>query len=278
MSKGAKGVVANIPYVNTIPFFTTVPTNPIPALPPSNATQLNQVFGAINQIAAAANLPSRFITLTTDDGNPKTIEVTNPLLIFDESLQSLSNQIAAVLTPVVGGQTATFLGNLYGRARHAKKAKDGSFEDYVLLTTRGILTPPNNIQAGVPSPFNVQGISYPLQDGRVLTNAEVTELKTATDAYNATIKGLAEAKGLAFVDANSILNKVYKTGIRFGNFQLTSTYVTGGAFSLDGIHPSSRGYAFIANEFMKAINTTYGSTFRPVDLSLYPIQFPATIN
>ena len=278
VAKGAKGVVANIPYVNTIPFFTTVPTNPIPALPTSNATQLNQVFGAINQIAEAANLPPRFIILTTDDGNPKTIEVTNPLLIFDESLQSLSNQIAAVLTPVVGGQTATFLGNLYGRARHAKKAKDGSFEDYVLLTTRGILTPPNNIQAGVPSPFNVQGISYPLQDGRVLTNAEVTELKTATDAYNATIKGLAEAKGLAFVDANSILNKVYKTGIRFGNFQLTSTYVTGGAFSLDGIHPSSRGYAFIANEFMKAINTTYGSTFRPVDLSLYPIQFPATIN
>ena len=274
-AKGAKGVIANIPYVNTIPFFTAVPINPIPALPSANAGQLNQVFGAINQIAAAANLPARFKVLTADDGIASTIEAANPLLIFDESLQSLSNEIAAVLTPVVGGQTAMFLGNLYGKARHAQ---NGTSQDYILLTTRGILTPPNNIQAGVPSPFNVQGVSYPLQDSRVLTNAEVEELKIATDAYNATIKGLADAKGLAFVDANAVLNTVYKTGIRFGNFQITSTYVTGGAFSLDGVHPSARGYALIANEFMKAINATYGSTFRPVDLSLYPIQFPATIN
>ena len=42
---------------------------------------------------------------------------------------------------------------------------------------------------------------------------------------------------------------------------LKSNLATGGAFSLDGVHPTARGYAFIANEFMKAIDVTYGSNF-----------------
>ena len=49
---GAKGVVANIPYVNTVPFFYYSTYKPIPAtsIPVSSSAQLNQLFGAINQI------------------------------------------------------------------------------------------------------------------------------------------------------------------------------------------------------------------------------------
>jgi hypothetical protein len=57
---------------------------------------------------------------------------------------------------------------------------------------------------------------------------------------------------------------------------MTAQYVTGGAFSLDGVHPSARGYALIANKFLEAINAKYGSTFKPVDLGTYPIQYPAS--
>ncbi|MNY80078.1 hypothetical protein D3C86_2209820 [compost metagenome] len=58
---------------------------------------------------------------------------------------------------------------------------------------------------------------------------------------------------------------------------MSSTYVTGGAFSLDGVHPSGRGYGLIANIFIDAINAKYGSTLRHVDLALYPIQYPASL-
>ena len=110
-ANGAKGVVGNIPDVASAPFFTTVPTNPIPGLPAANAGQLNQLFGAINQICAATGQPARFQTVVADDGNAATTEA-NPLLIADETLVNLSGPITSTLTPVLGATTATFLGNL----------------------------------------------------------------------------------------------------------------------------------------------------------------------
>lgn len=269
---GRKGVIANLPYVNTLPYFTTVPTNPIPALPAASAGQLNLIFGGINQITTAISLPNRFVTLTTDDGNPATVEATNPLLIIDETLPNLSVQITGALTPVLGAQTAAFVGSLYGQARHA--TNNSTSKDFILLPTRSIISPPNNIQPGVPSPFNAIGVTYPLQDASVLTAAEAQEIKVATDAYNATIQTAASANGLGFVDTKAIMDKLSTTGIVADNYTLTSAYVTGGTFSLDGVHPSPRGYAYIANQFLIAINAAYGSNFKGVNVGTYRIMYP----
>lgn len=269
-----KGVVCNIPYVTSVPFFTTVAFNQIPALPAANATSLNQLFGAINQIAAAGTLPARFKTITVNDGDATTIEANNPLLIIDQTLVDLSPTITAALTPGYGAATAGYIASIFGRARHATK------NDFVLLTTGAILSPLNDANVrkvngvALPPPFNINGISYPLQDSEVLTAAEVMEIKTATDAYNVTIKSLATAKGLAFVDTNSFLNTVATTGISANGYTIKSTYPAGGAFSLDGIHPCARGYALIANKVMEAINATYGSNLKPVDLTKYRVQYP----
>lgn len=269
---GAKGVIANIPDVTSVPFFTTVPTNPIPGLPTASAAQLNQLFGAINQIAAAGGLPSRFATLVADDGNASTVE-SNPLLIVDETLPNLATSITAVLTPTLGAPTAGFLGNLYGRARHAKNTP-ATAKDYILLSARGVI---GTTQTGAPSPFNTVGVSYPMQDNTTLTIAEVAEVKTATTAYNASILAIATAKGLAFVDANAIMNQVAATGISSNFVTVGSTYVTGGAFSLDGVHPSPRGYALIANKFIEAINAKFGSNFKGTNLGLYRILYPSML-
>jgi hypothetical protein len=266
-ANGSKGVVANIPYVTSVPFFTTVPTNPIPGLPVASTAQLNQLFGGINAALGGAGLPARFATLVSDDGNPTTIEA-NPLLIKDESLINISTQITAALTPVLGELTAGYLGGLYGQARHASNV--ASSRDYILLAARGVI---GTTQAGAPSPFNTVGVSYPMQDSTTLTASETAEIKIATDAYNAKIKELANSNNLAFVDANAALNQVANGGISGNGFNVISTYVSGGAFSLDGVHPSPRGYAVIANAFLNAINEKYGSNFKSVDLSKYRIMF-----
>ncbi len=270
-ANGAKGVVANIPYVTSVPFFTTVPTDAIPGLPATSAGQLNQLFGGINAALTANGLPTRFQTLVADDGNPATIE-KNPLLIKDETLLNISAQITAALTPSLGAPTATYLGSIYGQARHASNAM--STKDYILLTARTII---GTTQSGAPSPFNTIGVSYPMQDNTTLTASETAEVKVATDAFNATIQALAISKGLAFVDANAVLNQVATSGYTANAFNVTSAYVTGGGFSLDGVHPSPRGYALIANKFLEAINSTYGSNFKAVDLGLYRILFPAML-
>lgn len=270
-ANGAKGVVANIPYVSTVPFFTTVPTNPIPGLSPSQAGQLNQLFGAINQITTALGQPNRFQMLVTDDGNPATVE-SNPLLIVDETQADLSLYITSALTPVLGAPTATAVGNLYGRARHASNAP--ASKDYILLTARTII---GTNQTGAPAPFNVIGVSYPMQDSTTLTASEAAEIKTATDLFNTSISTLANAKGLAFFDANATLTQLNNGGLVGNGYTLTSTYVTGNAFSLDGVHPSPKGYAMIANKFLEAINAKYGSNFKGVNLGNYQILYPSSM-
>jgi hypothetical protein len=269
---GRKGVVANLPYVSTLPIFTAVPTNPIPALTAAQSGPLNQLFGAINQIAAAANQPARFVTITTDDNNPATIESSNPLLIVDETLVDLSVYIKNALSPLYGVPTATYLGNLYGQTRHAKN--ETSDRDYILLTARSYISPPNNIETSSPSPFNVRGVSFPLPDNLVLTIDEASKIKVATDSYNTTITNAATNSNLALFDAKETMRQLSSTGINANGYTLTSTYVTGGAFSLDGVHPSPRGYALIANKFIEAINAKYGSNLKGVSLYDYRIMFP----
>jgi len=67
------------------------------------------------------------------------------------------------------------------------------------------------------------------------------------------------------------------TGFSDGDFTLTASLVSGGAVSLDGFHPTSRGYGLIANEFMKAIDAAYGSNFEAsanlVDIGDFPTNY-----
>ncbi|RRJ93935.1 SGNH/GDSL hydrolase family protein [Flavobacterium macacae] len=265
---GRKGVVANLPYINTLPFFTTVPYNPVP-LDEATATQLNtQLLGPVKQILTALGEGDRIATLTAGSANP--------LLIRDESLVNYATQITgALMAGGVSQAQAGLMGSLYGQARHTKKLANGSFTDFVLLTSRAVIGTP---QAGVPAPFNTVGVTYPMEDKRILTGTEVAEIKVATDAYNVTIKNAADANGLALVDTYGIMNQLLNGGVRYGNIHISASFITGGAFSLDGIHPSPRGYAYIANKFLEAIEEAYGSSIPELNIGNYTVQYGQTIN
>lgn len=241
---GAKGVVANIPYVTSIPFFTTVKYNAA-TLTAAQASALNSGYATYNgglQLAKNANL------ITEQERLARTItfaEGANALVMVDEYLTNLSG-----------------LG--------LPNYRQATASDYILLSSGGV-----SAQTYLPAG---NGTQFPLADKWVLSKSEVEELKTATDAYNVTIKSLATSKGLAFVDANAVLAQVASpVGYTANNYNITSTYVTGGAFSLDGVHPGPRGYALIANKFLEAINATYGSNLKAVDLSKYRIMYPASL-
>lgn len=264
-SGGAKGVVANLPYVTTAPFFTYIATNPVPL----NAAQigaLNPLFGAMNNMLALAGQPARFQSLT--------VSSSNPLLIADEML---AYDATALFTggftqagyPVA---TAAFLGNLYGKARHASNA--AASRDYILLTAGATI---GTTKAGYPATNSTIGVTFPMEDKATLTASEVALIKSATDAYNAKIKAVATAKGLAFVDANALMTQVAGSGFSANGFTVTSAFITGGGFSTDGVHPSPRGYAVLANKFIEAINKTYGSNLKGVDLGNYRILFPKAL-
>lgn len=241
-ANGAKGVVANLPYVTTLPYFTTVPFNPLP-LTAEVAGMLNAGYAQYNGGLQYAQSQGLLNAAEVAKRSIKFAAGQNAVVIVDSYLTDLS----AYAIPSY---------------RQATKA------DLLVLTSRTFI----GTQVG-DNPAAINGASVPLADKWVLTDNEITEVKTATDAFNKTIEAAAATYNLAFVDTKKTMTQLSTGGISFGNYQMTSAYVTGGAFSLDGVHPGARGYALIANIFIAAINTKYDATLQPVDLAKYQIQY-----
>lgn len=269
-ANGADGIVANIPDVTALPFFNTVPFAPLspanPAFGPQIPT-LNATFAQLNQVFAFLGVPERSIVFSSTEASA--------LVIKDDSLPNLSAQITAVLMGGgVDAGTASVLGFLYGQARQANA------DDLMVLTSRTIIAQLNQTafatlqQLGLPAAtagqLSINGVTFPLEDQWVLTPSEQQAVRNATIAYNSTISALAAQFDLAFVDANLFLTAVADTGIPLSDgSRVTAAFATGGGFSLDGVHPSPRGYALIANEFIKAVNQKFGANLPGVN----PLDF-----
>ena len=114
----------------------------------------------------------------------------------------------------------------------------------------------------------------PLPNEFVLDEGEVNRVRAHTQALNNIIKNLASNYGFGVVDMYSFLGTL-KSGYTFNGVDFSASYIEGGAFSLDGVHPNTKGYAIVANEFIRVINEKYGSTIPPVDVNAYNgIIFP----
>lgn len=242
-AKGAKGVIANLPNITSLPYFTTVPYNPV-ALPADKAAQLNAGYAVYN---GGLQQMKKLGLLSADEVTKRTINFvagSNAVVIVDSYLTNLS---------------------AYGLPsyRHATK------EDLVVLTAMNFIgTLVNQDQT------KVNGVSVPLEDKWVLTKEEIAEVAKATKSYNETIKEVAASKDLALLDTEILMTQIAGAGISANGFTMKSTFVTGGTFSLDGVHPSPRGYALIANKFIEVINAKYGSNLNGVNIGNYPVLFP----
>ena len=118
------------------------------------------------------------------------------------------------------------------------------------------------------------GSLKPIPDQYVLTAAEIGNITNAVLAYNAIIKNLADAKGIAHIDAYTYLRSL-TSGVKINEVSYNTALVTGNVFSLDGIHFSPRGNALAANLFIEAINRKYNATIPTVDPNAYNgVLFP----
>ncbi|MXN92047.1 G-D-S-L family lipolytic protein [Flavobacterium sp. Sd200] len=241
---GAKGVVCTIPNVTSIPYFTTVPYNPV-ALDAATATALNAGFAQYNgglQVARAANL------ISAEEVTRRTINFAagnNAVTIVDESLTNLS----ALGLPSYRQATAS---------------------DLIVLPASSFIGTRVNDNAQM-----INGVSVPLADQWVLIPSEITLINNATTNFNNSIKSIAAAKNLAVADMNAILNTLV-SGLRTDDGQIyTANYfsvstVNTVLFSLDGVHPNARGYALVANEIIKVINEHYKAKLPAVTAGYYP--------
>ncbi|MGA3245298.1 MAG: SGNH/GDSL hydrolase family protein [Bacteroidota bacterium] len=110
----------------------------------------------------------------------------------------------------------------------------------------------------------------PWPNALVLDATEQTNCTNAINAFNATIASVAAANGAAVVDFFAFFNNVAANGYSLAGETYTTAYIEGGLFSLDGVHPSSRGYGIVANEYIKVMNAKFGMSIPLVDISQIP--------
>lgn len=205
---GAKGVVANIPSVTNIPYFTTVLVNDIKA--------------RIKAVNTSASLYIR-------TGAGVTREATSSDLLLLTSLSAI-------------GQTT----------------------------------------AGSPFPAGTgisPALSNPLDSKYVLDSDEVQVVQTHTQNLNTKIAEAAAAHQIPVANINALFNSIQpkdgKATLYINAVGTTPAFISGNLFSLDGVHPTPRGYAVVANEFIKTINAFYGSNIPQVNPNNYrAVLFP----
>jgi lysophospholipase L1-like esterase len=249
-SIGAQGVVANIANPLLLPYFAVVPYNAVP-LDAGTAALLNQGFapynGGLLQMEAFGLITSVERILRTINF----VEGQNAVTLVDEYLTDLSG---------------------FGLPSYRQATEI----DLLPLTAQFII---GTTVGG--NPLQINGVSVPLDDQWVLTPNEQTEVENATAAFNAIIEAAATQAGFGFVDIENIMGQLATIGVPSGDFRPTSEYVLGGALSLDGVHTNARGNALIANEFLKAIDATYGSNFVEAealnDIGNYPTNYSSQL-
>jgi lysophospholipase L1-like esterase len=263
-----KGAVANFPDIFVMPHFTAVSYNPIP-LDAATAGAVSAGFAGYNLAldglvanaaafgitdALKAQILTRKVTFTATTNN-------TPLLI-DQSLANLG--------PYFDGLKAA--GQLTDAQRSALKpyqqVRQTTPSDILPLATGSIL---GTTVGG--NPLLVNGVSVPLADRYVITPVERDSINNARASFNATVAAVAAANSsrVALVDVDAGM----KTFVTQQAAVLNAVTLTpkidppSGIYSEDGLHPNSRGYAFIGTFFVQAINATFGASIPLPNVALY---------
>jgi hypothetical protein len=107
--------------------------------------------------------------------------------------------------------------------------------------------------------------SGPLPNGGVLTAAEASIVRARVNDFNRVIAEQAAAHEAVLVDIHTLTETFRERGVVVGGQRLTTEFL-GGIFSLDAVHPTNTGYALIANEFIKAMNSRASAGVPPVNV------------
>ncbi|MDH5526065.1 MAG: SGNH/GDSL hydrolase family protein [Nitrospirota bacterium] len=129
----------------------------------------------------------------------------------------------------------------------------------------------NPLGLGLAGAFMGAGLALP--DEAVVDAAELATVQAATSAMNAHIAAMATATGSTLVDVNGLMNDIDANGYAVGGQVLTTDFL-GGLFTLDGIHPTNTAHAVLANAFIDALNTRYGTGMDAVDVLDVALEDP----
>ncbi len=118
------------------------------------------------------------------------------------------------------------------------------------------------------------GSIKPIPREYVLTTDELQNIRNTTERYNYIIKLKAQERAMALVDMDMFF-KSLESGMTYNGIEYSTEFVSGGAFSLDGLHLNPRGNALLANHVITSVNNYYKATIPQTDANKYPgVKFP----
>ena len=168
-----------------------------------------------------------------------------------------TESVGQPLITLVGGRVAP----LVGTSTYAPwRALGGPYANYATAQALGIDS---------TQPFGLHPAN-PFPNAYVLDSLEQTIAVQAVANFNETIATVAAANNAKLVDFHGFFNEVASHGVVVSGQTMTTAYITGGLFSLDGVHPSSRGYGVIANKWIEVMNREYGMSIPAVDIAAIP--------
>ncbi|MDH3252435.1 MAG: SGNH/GDSL hydrolase family protein [Ignavibacteria bacterium] len=199
---GAGIVIANVPDLTSLPFFTTVPSQGLVLTRQGQVDSLNAAYAALG---ITFSIGQNGFVAFTGSGAPRK------------------------LTP----------------------------SEFVLFTV-----PQDSLRlAG-------WGSRQPIPNQYALDTDEIATAQQAIVSFNASIDSLAANRNIGVVDIRTFLATIRQSGLYITGLGTFSTaFITGGLFSYDGVNPSSRGHAIVANELIKVINARFNASIPPVPVA-----------
>jgi lysophospholipase L1-like esterase len=177
------------------------------------------------------------------------------------------------LPVLIGGQEVPLIAELGDGTVGPLPA--GSF---VLLAYSGQISSGFGIPAalGVDPRFGaLPNLGKPLLDAWTLTPAEAAQITARAVEFNQVITESATARNIPVADIKGLFDRFNAPpsasnpggGYHVGPFTFSSSFITGGLFSLDGFHLSDAGYTFFGNQYIRTINQAYGTQIPVAGLS-----------
>ncbi len=301
-SQGGKGVVATIPDIILAPFFTAMPWNGL-ELDATIAVAATQFYAfAIDTTV----LKMVEVEVIMESATQLVYQGTYDEAIAGGATEEQAEAIAEAFLESTDGQAAVASANDLISVDYYQKKPDHPFYPITeqkksniiaLLNNAGLIPTfsegPNPFVIEVPvtasNPIGIrqmkegelvlltallngfltgQAALFPMPDRYILTSDEMKNINDYTDDFNDIIRGYASSTDIAIFETNEILAKV-KEGIWTDGVNVNGDFLTGGAFSLDGIHLTPRGYSIVANGFIELINSNFDANLSPVIINNY---------
>jgi len=262
-----KIALLNIPDVTSIPFVTTI--GPLLRTAYTVGKQLGRIPASSPGVfyyrrgTSPLNpaLPFDTLTLmtTNDMGNPTS--QTGALVLLTGSaaasaLGSTANPAGSIWRNLLSAyRNNPNLAPLFGATT------PGSSEEWQVFRTT-FFSP----ALDTTKPFGLDP-THPVPNQWVLDRSELNIARQAVQDFNAFIASQVGGSVVGLVDINKLFNDIVANrGITVDGEHLSATFVTGGLFSMDGVHPSPKAHGIVANALINIINREFNASIPLVQI------------